>query len=114
MHGGQRRRKSRDEAQARTEAELAATKLASGESQVLSINSSDRTQSFAARSFTDRLGVALVSAVEDYAGAKGLLPAGTNLLSAIEFFHSRHQASDLSAAAGVPRESETRTADWRQ
>ena len=108
---GQRRlRKFSDETEARTEAELTATKLAAGEGDVLTLTSSDRTQYLAARSIADRLGVPLVSAVEDYAAAKGLLPAGTHLLSAIEFFKSRHQGSDLSVAEAVRRYLDSRKA----
>jgi len=48
------------------------------------MTSSDRKQSLAARSFTDRLGVALLSPAAGYAAAKRRLPARTNRLSVAE------------------------------
>ncbi len=99
--GRRRLRNFSDEAQARTEAELTATKLAVGGADVLTLTSSDRTQYLAARRIADGLGVPLVWAVEDYAAAKGLLPAGTHLLSVIEFFKSRDQGSRIEEGGGL-------------
>ena len=108
--GRRRLRKFSDEALAQTEAELTASKLAAGESEVLTLTSSDRTQYLAARVIADRLGVPLVSAMEEYAAAKGLLPAWTNLLTVVEFFKGRQHGSDLSVAEAVRRYLESRKA----
>lgn len=99
--GRRRLRKFSNEQEAQTEAELVATKLASGEAEVLSLTNSDRTQYLHARSLSDGLGIPLVSALEDYVAAKRLLPSGTTLVSAIEFFKSRQQGNDMPVSKAV-------------
>ena len=108
--GRRRLRKFSELGLAQTEAELTATKLAAGEAEVLRLTSSDRTQYLQARALADGLAVPLVAAMEDYAAAKALLPAGTSLVTVLEFYRQRHQVSELTVAEAVRRYLASRTA----
>lgn len=78
---------------AKLEAELIATKLASGEAAVLGLTAADRAH------YTDALaalaphGLSLHAAVSELTRALTKLPPGTSLADAVEFYASRHPAS---------------------
>jgi integrase len=103
-------RKFSDGEEARTEAELAATKLASGEADVLTLSSLERGQYLRAKPILEELGVPLLAAIEDYAAARKLLPKDVSLLTAMEAFRIRHSVGDrtLTVAEAVERYVEDR------
>lgn len=68
--GTRRTRKFSDGEAARTEAELTASKLASGEGDVLTLTSAERAQYLRARQMVAGIGVPLLTAVEDYVAAR--------------------------------------------
>lgn len=87
------KRRFADLADAKREAELAAAKLASGESEVLKLNSLDRAVYLDAQETLRPLDVPLNVAVNEYAAAVRRLPPGTTLREAVDFFIRRSPSS---------------------
>ena len=113
--GVRRLRKFSDGEEARMEAELAAAKLASGEGDVLSLTSLERSQYLRAKQMLDAIGTPLLTAVEDYVAARKGLPAGATLFGAVEALRNRQQVVDpsLMVAEAVRRYlGSKRAADW--
>ena len=94
--GKRETRKFSDLDVAQREAELTAAKLASGEADVLTLSSVERTQYLRAKPLLDSAGVPLLAAIEDYTAARRLLPEGVTLLTAVEAYRHRHSAGDRS------------------
>jgi integrase len=78
--------------QARTEANLVATKLAKGEHDALKLTSRDRSVYVEALDLLKPLNIPLTHAVSQFVAASKRLPAGTSLHDAIDFFLSRSPA----------------------
>ena len=99
-YDGAVRRKKRfsDLAEAKQEAELAVTKLANGEGQVLRLTSSDRATYLQALDTLRPLGRPLNLALAEYADAVKLLPPGVSLREAV---------ADFMRRANTVRESRT-------
>ena len=94
-YDGAQRRKKRfaDLAEAKREAEFTATKLASGENEVLRLTSSDRTTYIQAIDQLRPLNVPLNLAVLEYVSAVKHLPEGSTLKEAVDFFRRRNPAA---------------------
>jgi integrase len=75
------------------EAELTATKLATGENEVLKLTSVDRSSYIQACGLLKPLEISLYRAVDEYVQAAKRLPQGTSLKEAVDFFVRRNHAS---------------------
>jgi integrase len=93
-YDGAKRVKKRfsDLEEAKQEAELAATKLANGEGQVLRLTSLDRASYLQALDTLRPLGRQLNLAVAEYAEVMKLLPPGTSLREVVADFVRRHHS----------------------
>ncbi len=102
-YDGARRQKKRfsDLEEARQEAELAATKLANGEGQVLRLTSMDRANYLQSLDTLRPLGRQLCLAVAEYVDSIKLLPEGTSLREAVTDFARRH--STVRESRTVPQ-----------
>ena len=85
--GRRHRRNFADEAEARKEATLVATKLSAGEAQVLMLTSGDRESYLEAKRLLAPLGVPLHDAIKDYVAARTLLREDA-LLPAVRYYRS--------------------------
>jgi len=94
-YDGAQRKKKRfsDLDEARREAELAATKLANGENEVLHPTATDRTIYVQALEQLRPLNIPLNLAVLEYASAVKHLPDGATLKEAVDFFRRRNPAT---------------------
>ena len=94
-YDGAQRKKKRfaDLAEAKREAEFTATKLASGESEVLRLTSADRAIYMQAIGQLRPLNVPLNLAVLEYVSAVKHLPEGSTLKEAVDFFRRRNPAA---------------------
>jgi protein-disulfide isomerase-like protein with CxxC motif len=102
-YDGARRQKKRfsDLEEAKQEAELAATKLANGEGQVLRLTSMDRANYLQSLDTLRPLGRQLCLAVAEYVDSIKLLPEGTSLREAVTDFARRH--STVRESRTVPQ-----------
>ena len=92
--GAQRiKRKFADMEEATREAELAATKLANGENEVLKLTSKDRAIYVQAVEELRPFNLPVHLAAIEYANAAKLLPAGVTIREAVNFFLRRNPAS---------------------
>ena len=93
-YDGAQRKKKRyaDLEEARREAELFAIKLANGENEVLRLTASDRSVYIQSLDHLRPLGMALNVAILEYVSAVKLLPEGTTLKEAVDFFRKRNPA----------------------
>jgi integrase len=94
-YDGAQRKKKRfaDLGEAKREAEFTATKLASGENEVLRLTSADRANYMQAISQLRPLNVPLNLAVLEYVSAVKHLPDGSTLKEAVDFFRRRNPAA---------------------
>ncbi len=94
-YDGAQRKKKRfaDLAEAKREAEFTASKLASGENEVLRLTSADRANYMQAIGQLRPLNVPLNLAVLEYVSAVKHLPDGSTLKEAVDFFRRRNPAA---------------------
>ena len=94
-YDGAQRKKKRfaDLAEAKREAEFTATKLASGENEVLRLTSADRAIYLQSLGQLRPLNVPLNLAVLEYVSAVKHLPEGATLKEAVDFFRRRNPAA---------------------
>jgi integrase len=94
-YDGTQRKKKRfaDLAEAKREAEFTATKLASGENEVLRLTSADRANYMQAIGQLRPLNVPLNLAVLEYVSAVKHLPDGATIKEAVDFFRRRNPAA---------------------
>ena len=88
-----RRKVFRDEADAKREAALAASKINAGQQGVLQLTNSDRESYVLALSHISGFKVPIHSVAEEYAAARGRLPEGVSIAQAVEFYLSRNPVS---------------------
>ena len=110
--GQRHRRNFADEAQARKEATLVATKLNAGETQVLMLTSGDRESYLEAKRLLTPLSVPLLDAIRDYVAAWTILQDEA-LLPAVRYYHQHaHRQLPKRSVDAVLREFlEIRSAD---
>jgi hypothetical protein len=93
-YDGSQRRKKRfaDLKEAKQEAALVASKLASGENEVLSLTPADRALYVQSIGLLRPLSIPLNVAVLEYTSALNSLPAGATFKEAVDFFRRRNPA----------------------